>query len=122
MNVRTIIGVLFGLALFSCSSEIDRNEVIKPIEMVEVKKELPKNDFLGCWEEKIDSLEVYWCFDSTTLNYDGYIHNYVFHDDTLNISGIEYVFSISENNLNLNQKGKQTRLKKSTLTESPNVF
>lgn len=82
------------------------------------------NEFLGCWEDVSDSIPTYWCFDSSSLNRSGYVHPYSFSGDSLKISEIEFSFKITDSSLriiNLRDSSKTT-LKRSKLTESPDVF
>lgn len=122
--MRTIITVLFGLALLSCSNDKEQKVEEVPSAPVQEEVEQPNNHFLGCWEEKEDSLIVYWCFDSTQINRFGYIHPYSFHGDTIQIATVQYRFAIEENNLLLFNllDSSEIGLRKSNLTESPDVF
>lgn len=111
--------------LTACSAEQESSN--QRTDNVVVSKEvlkLPENHLLGCWKEKEDSLETYWCFDSAQVNRSGYIHPYLFHGDTVQISTIQYRFQIEESNLLLLNLLDSTEisLSKSNLTESPDVF
>ena len=122
--MKTIIVVLFGLALLSCSNDKEQKVEETPIATVREEVVLPTNYFLGCWEEKVDSVLVYWCFDSTQINRSGYIHPYSFREDTMQVSTLQYLYKIEENNLLLFNLLDSTEisLSKSNLTESPDVF
>ena len=123
--MRTIIAVIIGLTFVSCSEESSKKEEINnPISQELDEGPIVVNKFLGCWEDISDSLPVYWCFDSSEVNRSGYIHSYSFSGDSLKISELEFSFEISDSTLrmvNLSDSTK-TSLKRSQLTESPNVF
>lgn len=123
--MRTILGVIIGISLIGCTNEtIDQNDLSTAIIEAEVAEEKPVNLFLGCWEERIDSSLIYWCFDSNSVNRDGYIYPYTFESDSIQIAAIQYLFSFAENKtelINLND-GSKIELNKSELTESPDVF
>lgn len=116
--------VLFGLALLSCSNDKEQKVEEIPSTQVQEEVEQPINYFLGCWEEKEDSLIVYWCFDSTQINRSGYVHPYSFQGDTIQVATIQYRFKIEANDLLLFNllDSSETCLRKSNLTESPDVF
>jgi hypothetical protein len=125
VKVRTIIAVIIGISLVSCSEEEtnikDRNKMILK-EVEPLPKEV--NPFLGCWEDVSDSLPVYWCFDSININRFGYIHPYSFSNDSIKISEIDFRFKLSDSILNLINlsDSSESVLKRSELTQSPDVF
>ena len=123
--MRTIIAVIIGLAFVSCSEELSKTEELNESINQEVKvKPFVVNKFLGCWEDVTDSLPVYWCFNSSKVNRSGYIHSYSFSGDSLKISELEFSFEISDSTLNMINllDSSSTTLKRSQLTESPDVF
>ena len=109
----------------SCSEEPSKPEELNESIDQEVQvNPVVVNEFLGCWEDISDSLPVYWCFDSTMVNRSGYVHPYSFSSDTLQISEVEFSFEITDSTLrmiNLLDSSKTT-LRRSQLTESPDVF
>lgn len=118
-----IIPIIF-LLFISCSSERTDNEKADKEIRIEPKEQIPENHFIGCWEEKMDSIILYWCFDSTEVNRDGYIHPYVFQGDTLQVSTLKYQFTLEGDKcilVNLLDSSK-IEMERSALTESPNVF
>lgn len=123
--MRTIIAVIIGLTFVSCSEEPSKPEELNESINREVQvKPVVVNEFLGCWEDISDSLPVYWCFDSSEVNRSGYIHSYSFSGDSLKISELEFSFEISDSTLRMvdRRDSTKTSLKRSQLTESPNVF
>jgi len=123
--VRTIIVVIIGLAFVSCSEEPTKPEELnKSVDQEVQVNPVVVNEFLGCWEDVTDSLPVYWCFDSTKVNKSGYVHPYSFSSDTLQISEVEFSFEITDSTLSMINllDSSNTTLKRSQLTESPDVF
>ena len=123
--MRTIIAVIIGLAFVSCSEEPSKPEELNESIDQEVQvNPVVVNEFLGCWEDISDSLPVYWCFDSSKVNRSGYVHPYSFSSDTLQISEVEFSFEITDSTLRIMNllDSSSTTLKKSKLTESPDVF
>ena len=109
----------------SCSEEPSKPEELNESIDQEVQvNPVVVNEFLGCWEDISDSLPVYWCFDSSKVNRSGYVHPYSFSSDTLQISEVEFSFEITDSTLRIMNllDSSSTTLKKSKLTESPDVF
>ena len=109
----------------SCSEEPSKPEELNESVDQEVQVDpVVVNEFLGCWEDISDSLPVYWCFDSTKVNRSGYVHPYSFSSDTLQISEVEFSFEITDSTLSMINllDSSNTTLKRSQLTESPDVF
>lgn len=124
-NVRTIIGVIIGLTLIGCTNELPVQDDLSSVDIVEEKNEdKPVNLYLGCWEEGSDSSIVYWCFDSNNVNRDGYVHPYSFEADSLIIAALSYISDFKNNGLELTNLYDSSKiiLRKSELTESPDVF
>ena len=114
-----------GFAFVSCSEEQTKPEEInEPINYKTQLKSVEVNEFLGCWEDVSDSLPVYWCFDSSNVNRSGYVHPYSFSGDSLKISEVEFSFEIADSTLRMINllDSSNTTLKRSQLTESPDVF
>ena len=117
--------VIIGFAFVSCSEEQSKlEEINEPIKKNIHLKSVEVNEFLGCWEENSDSLPVYWCFDSSNVNRSGYVHPYSFSGDSLKISEVEFSFEITDSFIRMTNllDSSNTTLKRSLLTESPDVF
>lgn len=123
--MRTKLAVIIGLLLVSCSEEQSNRKVTDKPTSQEIES-IPKavNVFLGCWEDVSDSLPVYWCFDSISLNRSGYVHPYSFSGDSLKISELDFRFILSDSTLRIIhlKDSSETALKRSVITESPDVF
>lgn len=123
--MRTIIAVFIGFCLVACSEEKEQSRIEEAsFHSEKIADKAPVNHFLGCWEERKDTNVIYWCFDSSTVNRDGYIYPYLFEGEQIEIAAISYAFSFSSNDLSIINiiDSSKLILVRSSITESPNAF